>query len=429
MQQTLPSLSTMRLPIGTSKFAPPTAVGARLSVDATRELAKCANGELVSHDVVRDGIDALLQLKRASFDHTPEQEGNMNGWGEKGALRTRPEGNAVSCFPAPPWTMNCLVKDGSSSDDDDEEEESEEDDGYSSCDNNLAPPTRRTEVHHRRPAQRSILPKPRNAPLPKKPPPTNRPPTIWHPRKVVEPTTSTTTPVVAAFPTPESPKSKISASDDDDEATGPAVLHFSCLQCHRAKKRCNRTRPCSRCLQRGMESECQYPDKHDPRSVLRACLRCWQTKKKCDRKQPSCGKCDKVGVKCVYRREVEAPEVCFPIFIQVVDNKSPVQVHVPTPSLTMSPPPVSRMSRVPSDASEIPSSQAMSRKRKLPDDTSLEVGSAKRTESQYSTRRRETRNTSIKREYASNEDSAETVMDRTSELTPKRVLRSRRSIL
>ena len=78
MQQTLPSLSTMKLPVGTSKFAPQTAVGARLSVDATRELAKCANGELVSHDVVRDGIDALLQLKRASFDHTAKQEGNVN---------------------------------------------------------------------------------------------------------------------------------------------------------------------------------------------------------------------------------------------------------------------------------------------------------------------------------------------------------------
>ena len=95
----------------------------------------------------------------------------------------------------------------------------------------------------------------------------------------------------------------------------------------------------------------------------------------------------------------------------------------------MSPPPISRMSRVPSDASEAPSSEVMSRKRKLPDDTSAEVGSTKRVGSQYSTRRRETRNTSIKVEDSSHEDSAETVMDKTLESAPKRVLRSRRSIL
>jgi hypothetical protein len=312
--QSLPSLSAMRLPVGTGR-APTTAVtgGRLLSVDATRELAKCANGELVSHDVVRDGIDALLQLKRASFDHgvdVKHQESGGGGrfWGgERGELRTCPEGGSRSCFPPTPWSMSCGVKEESSSDDEEEDEEEQEED-CSTCNNSPAPIQRKI--------RRTTVPKTRNAPplkkKPVKPPPKNRPPTIWHPRKSEFPT--------ASFPTPESPKSKISVDEvesqveeeeEEEETTGPAVLHFSCLQCHRAKKRCNRTRPCSRCISRGMEKECRYPDKHDPRSVLRACLRCWQTKKKCDRKQPSCGKCDKVGVKCVYRREnqMESPEV------------------------------------------------------------------------------------------------------------------------
>ena len=109
--QSLPSLSAMRLPVGTG-FVPTSAVtgGRLLSVDATRELAKCANGELVSHDVVRDGIDALLQLKRASYDlgvdvQHQERGGGGHVWGgEKGVLRTRPEGGSSSCFPPTPWS-------------------------------------------------------------------------------------------------------------------------------------------------------------------------------------------------------------------------------------------------------------------------------------------------------------------------------------
>src|SRR5579859_5459482 len=45
----------------------------RLSLDATRELTKCANGDIVSHEIVRDGIDALLQLKRASYSTTASE--------------------------------------------------------------------------------------------------------------------------------------------------------------------------------------------------------------------------------------------------------------------------------------------------------------------------------------------------------------------
>src|SRR5947207_15980885 len=127
--QSLPSLSAMRLSVGKG-FVPTTAVtgGRLLSVDATRELAKCANGELVSHDVVRDGIDALLQLKRASYDLgvdiQHERGGGGDHWGgEKGVLRTRPEGGSMSCIPPTPWSMNCGVKDEGSSDDDEDEEE------------------------------------------------------------------------------------------------------------------------------------------------------------------------------------------------------------------------------------------------------------------------------------------------------------------
>lgn len=308
--QSLPSLSQMLLP-------PPvgsTGIG-RLSVDATRELAKCANGELVSHDVVRDGIDALLQLKRASYDlGTPDTGSSWSEGGGNSQLRPPPE---QICYGAPehgrPW-MECARKEEDSSSDEELEESSEEEEER--------PQTKAIPIRKERRrritsaassgARRRIAP-----PNPSKPPPppNSRPPTIWHHRK-----SDISAPVI---PTPESPKSKISSpreevvddeSDIDvDEAPGPATLHFSCLQCHRAKKRCNRTRPCSRCVSRGMEKECRYPDKHDPRSVLRACLRCWQTKKKCDRKQPSCGKCDKVGVKCVYRREnLETPEVRSP---------------------------------------------------------------------------------------------------------------------
>ena len=236
-----------------------------ISMDATRELTKCANGEFVSHEIVRDGIDALLQLKRASFDcgrciQPPEQ----HPW--KDELRTPPE---RPCVPCPPILGHILpLKDESDSDE-------------SSSDDDTPQPTIQRKRIRKEPVVSESLP-----------PPQKQKPTMWHPRRKSSPPPQ---------PTPKSP-SPISMSSDDD-ATTPAVLHFSCLQCHRAKKRCNRTRPCTRCVLRGMEDECRYPDKHDPRSVLRACLRCWQTKKKCDRKQPSCGKCDKVGVKCVYRRE------------------------------------------------------------------------------------------------------------------------------
>ena len=325
--QSLPSFSAIRLPVPV-QFAGPTG-GRLLSVDATRELAKCANGELVSHEVVRDGIDALLQLKRASYDlgrdvkHQQQHEERGEPWGERGGgmLRTRPEGNSNSRFPQISWNMQCGARAQSSSDE--EEEAEEDDDDCSSCDNT---PPRKTERRIRR---RTTIPKTRIVPPsktkpvkpPPPPPPKNRSPTTWHSRK------SESTPTIS-LPTPDSPKSKVSneedvefdLEDEEEETTGPAVLHFSCLQCHRAKKRCNRTRPCNRCISRGMENECRYPDKHDPRSVLRACLRCWQTKKKCDRKQPSCGKCDKVGVKCVYRREnqIDPPEVIPPPMLYVL---------------------------------------------------------------------------------------------------------------
>lgn len=304
MHQTLPSLSDMRLP-GRDQFlaaAAPrrTSAAGRLSVAETRELTECANGELVSRDVVLDGIDALLQLKRASYDRGMDSGPGRNSWGEQGELRTAPERSPASRFVAPAtnggWT-GCGVKNESSED----EEDDQEVDDTSSCRETPIPKTEEKRRRGRTTATR-VAPPPK---VPIKLPPANRPPTIWHTRK---------SDLAPSFPTPESPKSRASADDASDmetETTGPATLHFSCLQCHRAKKRCNRTRPCSRCVSRGMESECRYPDKHDPRSVLRACLRCWQTKKKCDRKQPSCGKCDKVGVKCVYRREnhSENPEV------------------------------------------------------------------------------------------------------------------------
>src|SRR5271154_1006852 len=126
MMQSLPSLSQMLLP-------PPkvvvvggaTGIG-RLSVDATRELAKCANGELVSHDVVRDGIDALLQLKRAPFDleakiqHQESSANRATVFGEgKGVLRIRPEGKPYSCIT--PWSGYRGVKDEESSDEEEEE--------------------------------------------------------------------------------------------------------------------------------------------------------------------------------------------------------------------------------------------------------------------------------------------------------------------
>lgn len=265
----------------------------RLSLDATRELTKCANGDIVSHEIVQDGIDALLQLKRASYSTAASE--NYNDWSHGQVMRTRPEpslSSAVSCFGPPPWT-ECAQREQES----DEEEEGEENDDCSTCRSSSPVPEHRQRPAKSNPTRHRLAP-----PAAKKAlkPPSVRPPTIWHHRK------STTTALIA----PDSPKSKASVDSmsrgsdaESDDATGPAILHFSCLQCHRAKKRCNRTRPCSRCSSRGMENECRYPDKHDPRSVLRACLRCWQTKKKCDRKQPSCGKCDKVGVKCVYRRE------------------------------------------------------------------------------------------------------------------------------
>ena len=308
MMQSLPSLSQMLLP-------PPkvvvvggaTGIG-RLSVDATRELAKCANGELVSHDVVRDGIDALLQLKRASYDlGTPDE----SSWSEGGNSQLRPPPERT-CYGPPEhgrsqW-MECSVGVKEEESSSDEEEESSEDEVEEVRHGPIGKEQRRMTSSSG--GGRGRIQPPHLAKKP--PPPHNRPPTIWHHRK------SDPSPHVP--PTPESPKSKISSPREEDESdvdadepSGPAVLHFSCLQCHRAKKRCNRTRPCSRCVSRGMENECRYPDKHDPRAVLRACLRCWQTKKKCDRKQPSCGKCDKVGVQCVYRREnLDAPEVRSP---------------------------------------------------------------------------------------------------------------------
>ena len=308
--QTLPSLSQIFSPLPVVGGARTTGIG-RLSVDATRELAKCANGELVSHDVVRDGIDALLQLKRASYDlGTPDSSSWENEMRnpldlDRTCYGPRPE-------PGRQW-MECAPKKEQGESSGDEEEESSEDEVEERRRIPIGKERQRPIITtttfsggHRRiaPQNRTKLP----------PPPKNRPPTIWHHRK------SDTSPPV--LPTPESPKSKISSpreqevsdAEADEAPAGPAILHFSCLQCHRAKKRCNRTRPCSRCVSRGMDDECQYPDKHDPRSVLRACLRCWQTKKKCDRKQPSCGKCDKVGVKCIYRREnLENAEVRHPI--------------------------------------------------------------------------------------------------------------------
>jgi len=312
--QSLPSLSQMLLP-------PPvgsTGIG-RLSVDATRELAKCANGELVSHDVVRDGIDALLQLKRASYDLGIPDTADSSWSDVGGNSKLRPPPEQIR-YPPPDhgrsW-MECVVREEETSSDEELEESSEEEVEEERPQTKAIPigkERHRITSTSTSGAHRRIAPHNHTKPPP---PPSQRPPTIWHHRK-----SDTSPPVI---PPPESPKSKISSlreeveedeSDvDADEAPGPAVLHFSCLQCHRAKKRCNRTRPCSRCVSRGMEKECRYPDKHDPRSVLRACLRCWQTKKKCDRKQPSCGKCDKVGVSCVYRREnLDTPEVRLPQF-------------------------------------------------------------------------------------------------------------------
>lgn len=308
--QTLPSLATaMRFAAGTERRGdpgPPTSgflSGGQLSADATRELAKCANGEHVSHDVIRDGIDALLLMKRDSFDHSACQNGrDYREW------RTSPEYPPIHpSLRAPVW--NDVSYEAKREVDSSSDEEDEENGGYVFV---------AAEVHvvkdevkpRKRPVIRRTSSIKKTLPLP--PPPANRPPTIWHSRKseLLSPPT---------IPTPDSPKSKVSVEEESEhepepqeeqseeeieEGAGPAaILHFSCIQCHRAKKRCNRTRPCTRCTSRGMEHECRYPDKHDPRSVLRACLRCWQTKKKCDRKQPSCGKCDKVGVKCIYRRE------------------------------------------------------------------------------------------------------------------------------
>jgi hypothetical protein len=253
-----------------------------LSVDATRELAKCANGELVSHEIVRDGIDALLQLKSATYDTTPRNE-KLLDTPQQETLRSCPDGMG---------NVEAIKEES-----EEEDEDEEHDDDCSTCRSPSPPPAKKPRVSRKQGRKPTTIPRPAK--------PTSRPPTIWHHRKNKD--TATITPV----DTPKSKASPRDSSDADDEEgpSGPAILHFSCLQCHRAKKKCDRTHPCSRCVIRGMEDECGYPDKHDPRSVLRACLRCWQTKKKCDRKQPGCGKCDKVGVKCMYRREVEAPEV------------------------------------------------------------------------------------------------------------------------
>jgi hypothetical protein len=265
-----------------------------LSVDATRELTKCANGELVSHEIVRDGIDALLQLRRASYSASAAEA--HHDWTPQGqAMRTRPEAPlSAPCAGPAPWTECAKMEESS-----DDEEADEELDDCSSCRSTSPVPKRRQRPVKQNPsnaARRRVPPPPKKRGRP----PAVRPPTVCSPRNARDP----------LFVVPDSPKSKESVESESkgsdaesDEVLGPAVLHFSCLQCHKAKKRCNRTKPCSRCLSRGMEDDCRYPDKHDPRSVLRACLRCWQTKKKCDRKQPGCGKCDKVGVKCVYRRE------------------------------------------------------------------------------------------------------------------------------
>ena len=92
----------------------------------------------------------------------------------------------------------------------------------------------------------------------------------------------------------------------------------------------------------------------------------------------------------------------------------------------MSPPPVSRTSRHPSDTSSVaPSEGTLTRKRKTTDDMNFENRNSKRT-GQGTIRRRETRNS--KSDEIVHEETTETVkptmsvdMD-----SPKRVLRSRK---
>lgn len=305
--QTLPGIQSMFLPHDPY----PTTQGDKFA--STRELTRCPNGELVDHDVVLDGIDALLQLKSAPVDNA-----GMNSWRREDPVRTSPEmrGREYSGHLRP-WEDCVGVKDEESSDGEDMGEvimeHPKQPRQRQRPRTTTATPDQSSRNRNRRVSSSSkSSSKPNSGNMGK------RPPTTWHHRR-----TTTSAEVGNSVPTPDSPQSKSSVEscerdteEEEEEETGPAVLHFSCLQCHRAKKRCNRTRPCTRCVSRGMEDECRYPDKHDPRAVLRACLRCWQTKKKCDRKQPSCGKCDKVGVKCVYRRESqpENPEVLFLYF-------------------------------------------------------------------------------------------------------------------
>ena len=113
--------------------------------------------------------------------------------------------------------------------------------------------------------------------------------------------------------------------------------------------------------------------------------------------------------------------------------------QVPTPSLTLSPPPVCRSSRLPSDASlkagtpppTVPT--ISSKKRKLSENFSTEDISAKRVTTaesahHYSTRHRETRN-SVKAEDVFANTSSDLIeeMEPTADSTqPKRLLRSRK---
>jgi Fungal Zn(2)-Cys(6) binuclear cluster domain len=332
IRQTLPSIASMCIlpepqpPRRPSAIpAPPPILPApRLSTDTTRELATCPNGAVLSQDIVRDGIDALLQLKQSACDFSHVS------YPQAAEAQQRPAPDE-RLRPAPGhghgrWTSSeCADRFESSEDEmmDDASDWKDHDFAASRPTKRYAgqgrhlptPPMGRRHLVpiHQKQSPPSIAAKPFQG---------NRPPTIWHHRKSdpqPHPSKQQLSPPILLPSTPQSPASELITSRSQTPAsdTAPATLHFSCLQCHRAKKRCNRTRPCSRCVSRGLEHECKYPDKHDPRAVLRACLRCWQTKKKCDRKQPSCGKCDKVGVKCVYRREVNIePEVYFlhPIF-------------------------------------------------------------------------------------------------------------------
>src|ERR1700737_4838721 len=150
MMTTLPSFSAILA--GPAHFP--------LSADETRELAKCANGDLVSHDVVRDGIDALLQLKSASYDApSSEEELDMR---HRGILRICPE---------PFSSGNPMV--GAVMDESSDEDEHDSD--YSTY-RSKSPPAPEFPNRKARPTKRGS-----NVAAPSDPP--FRPPTIWHHRK------------------------------------------------------------------------------------------------------------------------------------------------------------------------------------------------------------------------------------------------------